>query len=110
MNRNRAYKIAPAAHAAPVAQQQMDFDGLTNQITIDVSRQVLRLAWLHNHDEIEVGLIALINALCRLIRRCPHPDQRAALAAEAIDKLRVFHIKWPFEDVRIVENPSIMLN
>lgn len=87
-----------------------DFDDLTNWITADVSRQVLRLAWLHNHDEIEVGLVALTDALCRLIRRCPHPDQRAALAADAIDKLRVFHIRGAFENVRIIENPSTLIN
>lgn len=106
---NNTHQIDQAAHAAPVAQQ-MDFDDLTNQITAEIIRKVLLLADRHGHDEIEVGLVALADALCRLIRRVPHPDQRAALAADAINKLRVFHVKWPFEDVRVVENTSALIN
>ncbi len=87
-----------------------DFDDLTNWITKDITRQALLLARRHKHDEIEVGLVAWGDAMCQLIWRCPHPAQRAALAAEAIDKLRVLLIRVPPRDPRIVENMSTTIN
>lgn len=87
-----------------------DFDDLTNWITDDVTKQALLLARRHHHDAIEVGLVAWGDALCGIIQRCPHPAQRAALAAEAIDKLRVLLIRVPQRDPRIVENASTALN
>ncbi len=87
-----------------------DFDDLTNSITSEITKQARRLGRRHKHDEIEVGLVAWTDALCRLIWRCPHPDQRAALAAVAIDKLRVLLIRLPPRDPGIVENPSTVIN
>ncbi|MER2603889.1 MAG: hypothetical protein ABTR27_16260 [Candidatus Competibacter phosphatis] len=87
-----------------------DFDDLTNWITEDITKQARQLARQHRHDETEAGLVAWTDALCRLIWRCPHPDQRAALAAVAIDKLRVLLIRLPPRDPSIVENASTALN
>lgn len=87
-----------------------DFDRLTNSITKEITKQARQLARRHKHDEIEVGMVAWSDAMCRSIWRCPHPAQRAALAAVAIDKLRVLLIRVPPRDPSIVENASTALN
>ncbi len=109
MNDN-VHHISPATGAAPVAQQQMSFDDLADEITTDLVEKLGRLSRKFGHSETEVGLEAAINALLQLIWRVPHPQWRGELAEEAIQRLQVLQAYMPSRDPRFVENQSDLIN
>jgi hypothetical protein len=100
----------PASSAPADKKPQMDFDDLTNAITLEFTKQIGRMARKYGHDSTEVGRVAATDALIKLILRAQHPEMRAALVEDAIEKLKLLLIQPPPSDPGIVENPSTAIN
>ncbi len=106
---NNTHQIDQAAHAAPVAQQQqMSFDDLADEITTGILDKISSLR--HGYDETEVCLEATVSALLQVLWRVPHPQWRAELAEEAIQRLQVLQAYMPTRDPRVVWNRSALIN
>lgn len=99
------------ASATPITKKsRMNFDDLTNALTLEFGKQVGRTARRYGYDSTEVGLVAATDALVKIISRAQHPDMRAALVEDVIEKLGRLLIQVPPSDPGIVENASTAIN